>query len=135
MLLVPAGSVVVVQYAFFVVPLPVKMLAEQPGIELPLLVKLTVPFGGVPLNAVTLAENVTLAPTFDGFCELPTEVYVVWARAFAQSSSASAGSTRAAARRERAFVVAGPAVGGAKRAIDDARMCNLASCWPGGWSS
>ena len=56
------------QYAFRVVPPPVMMLAEQPGIDVPPRVKFTVPPGGD--DAFTLAENVTLAPTVEGLSEL-----------------------------------------------------------------
>ena len=54
-------------------PLPVRATAEQPLIELAPSLKLTVPVGDVP---VTVAVNVTLAPTFDGLAELVREVVV-----------------------------------------------------------
>lgn len=99
MLCVPAGSVVVVQVEVRVLPDPVRIAAEQPDIVVPLLVKFTVPPAN-PASQLTLALNVTLAPTVDGFCELPTLVYVGPANAFAPNSvRASAASVRAAIRR------------------------------------
>lgn len=70
MLCVPAESALVPQYATFVEPYPVRMFAEQPGIVVPLLVKFTVPPGGV--LAFTVAENTTVAPAADGLSELAT---------------------------------------------------------------
>lgn len=84
MLWVPTESAAVVQYAFFVVPFPTRMLAEQPGIDAPPLVKFTVPAGGE--LAFTLAENVMLAPAFAGLSELPTKVKVDCANACADNS-------------------------------------------------
>lgn len=130
MLCVPAGSAVVVQYAFFVVPFPTRILAEQPGIDVPSLVKFTVPFG-IEL-AFTLAENVTLAPTVDGLSELPTKVSVDWANAFAENTRASEARTLAAIRSERSLKVRGVAIETARPAIDDARIgFNLALLWKG----
>ena len=103
MLCVPAGSALVVQYAFRVDPPPVKMLAEQPEIDVPPRVKFTVPPGGV--DAFTLAENVTLAPTVDGFSELPAKVIVDWANALAEKIRASAARTLAVPCSEQSFMV------------------------------
>ena len=47
--------------------------APQPATVLPASVKFTVPVGAVP---VTLAVNVTLAPSVDGFAELVSVVVV-----------------------------------------------------------
>lgn len=84
MLWVPTESVAVVQYAVFVVPFPTRMLAEQPGIDVPSLVKFTVPPGGE--LAFTLAENAMVAPAVDGLSELPTKVRVDCANACADNS-------------------------------------------------
>ena len=119
MLWVPAGSVVVVQYAFFVVPFPTRMLAEQPGIVVPLLVKFTVPFG-IEL-AFTLAENVTLAPVVEGLSELPTKVIVDWANALAENTKASAARALAALRSEQSFMVPGVAIE-TRPAFENARI-------------
>ena len=54
-------------------PLPPKAIAEQPAIEMPPSLKLTLPVGAVP---VTVAVNVTLAPDRDGFGELASVVVV-----------------------------------------------------------
>src|SRR5258708_33442170 len=54
-------------------PLPRKATAEQPAIEMPPSVKLTLPVGEAP---VTVAVNVTLAPETDGFEELASVVVV-----------------------------------------------------------
>src|SRR5258708_28867564 len=54
-------------------PLPPKATAEQPAIEMPPSVKLTLPVGEAP---VTVAVNVTLAPETDGFEELASVVVV-----------------------------------------------------------
>jgi hypothetical protein len=123
MLWVPAGSAVVVQYAIFVNADPVSMLAEQPEIVAPLAVKPTVPPGGE--LAFTLAENVTLAPAFDGFWELETYVSVDCANALAESSNASTARTLAALRRENSPSLAIDAT----NRFDDARMVSLALCW------
>jgi hypothetical protein len=119
MLCVPAGSVVVVQYAIFVIADPVSMLAEQPAIVAPLAVNSTVPPGGE--LAFTLAENVTLLPKFDGFWELETYVSVAWANASNESSKASAARTLAALRGEHSFMAPSLAIEAAKR-FDIARM-------------
>src|SRR5215467_2201698 len=73
MLCVPPARLVVLHAAVRVLPLPVRATAEQPLIELAPSLKLTVPVGDVP---VTVAVNVTLAPTFDGLAELVREVVV-----------------------------------------------------------
>ena len=76
MLCVPAGSVVVVQVAVRGVPEAESVLAEQPEIDVPPRVKLTVPVGADP---VTDAVKVTLAPAAAGLSELAMEVVVpVW---------------------------------------------------------
>ena len=64
MLRVPAASADVEHAAVRVLPLPASATAEQPAIDTPPLVKLTLPVGATP---VTDAVNVTLAPTADGF--------------------------------------------------------------------
>ena len=74
MLCVPAARVVVEHVAVRVLPLPArKATAEQPVIEVPPSVKLTVPVGDKP---VTVAVKVTLDPTVDGLPELDTVVDV-----------------------------------------------------------
>ena len=74
MLRVPAASVDVAQVAVRILPLPPRATAEQPLIEVPPLVKFTAPVGARPL---TVAVNVTLAPTIEGFAELARPVVVV----------------------------------------------------------
>ena len=74
MVFVPAGSVAVVQVAVRVFPEPESVLAEQPEIDVPPRVKLTVPLGAFP---VTLAVNVTLAPDAAGLSELASAVVVL----------------------------------------------------------
>ena len=59
------------QAAVRVLPLPVRAMAEQPVIDVPPSVKLTLPVGASP---VTDAVNVTFAPAMDGFAELATVV-------------------------------------------------------------
>ena len=71
MLRVPAASADVEHAAVRVLPLPASATAEQPAIDTPPLVKLTLPVGAKP---VTEAVNVTLAPTADGFAELASVV-------------------------------------------------------------
>ena len=71
MLRVPAASADVEHAAVRVLPLPASATAEQPAIETPPLVKLTLPVGAAP---VTDAVNVTLAPTADGLAELASVV-------------------------------------------------------------
>jgi hypothetical protein len=71
MVLVPAGSEVVAQVAVRVFPEPETALAEQPEIDVPLRVKLTVPLGEDP---VTVAVNETLAPAVAGLMELTIAV-------------------------------------------------------------
>lgn len=71
MVCVPVGSEVVAQVAVRVFPEPDSALAEQPEIDVPLRVKLTVPLGEDP---VTVAVNVTLAPTTAGLRELTIAV-------------------------------------------------------------
>ena len=74
MLWVPAVSVAVAQVAVRVLPLPArKATAEQPAMDVPPSLKLTVPVGAVP---VTVAVKVTLFPATDGFSELATAVVV-----------------------------------------------------------
>ena len=67
MVCVPAGIVVVVQVAVRVLPEPESVLAEQPEIDDPPRVKLTVPVGADP---VTFAVKVMLAPAEAGLSEL-----------------------------------------------------------------
>lgn len=73
MLRVPAASALVEHAAVRVLPLPASATAEQPAIDTPPFVKLTLPVGATP---VTDAVNVTLAPTTDGFAELASVVVV-----------------------------------------------------------
>ncbi len=73
MLRVPAARADVEQAAVRVLPLPARATAEQPAIDTPPLVKLTLPVGAMP---VTDAVNVTLAPATDGFAELASVVVV-----------------------------------------------------------
>src|SRR5258706_3724138 len=70
---VAAARPIVEHGAVRVLPLPVNATAEQPVIEMPPSVKLTLPVGARP---VTDAVNVTLAPESDGFAELATVVAV-----------------------------------------------------------
>ena len=73
MLRVPAAREDVEQAAVRVLPLPVRATALQPVMDVPPLVKLTLPVGASP---VTDAVNVTLAPATDGFAELASVVVV-----------------------------------------------------------
>lgn len=73
MLWVPDASVVLVQVAVRVSPLPARGLAEHPEIDVPPSTKLTVPVGAEP---VTLAVSVTLAPSAAGLRELARLVVV-----------------------------------------------------------
>jgi hypothetical protein len=118
MLWVPTESVAVVQYAFFVVPLPVRMLAEQPGIDVPSLVKFTVPPGGE--LAFTLAENVMLAPEVDGLSELPTKIKVDCAYACADNCKQSATRTLAMPRGRRSWMRPSPVIETELPAFDSA---------------
>lgn len=72
-LCVPAVNALVAHCAVRVLPEPLSVIALQPAIAVPLSVKLTVPVGEVP---VTLAVNVTLAPSADGLAELVNAVVV-----------------------------------------------------------
>ena len=54
-------------------PLPASATALHAAIDTPPSVNMTVPVGAVP---VTVAVNVTLAPTVDGFSELAIVVVV-----------------------------------------------------------
>ena len=69
----PAARVVVVQTAVAVLPLVPAATAAQPEIATPQSVKAIVPVGAVP---VTVATNVTLAPTAAGLAELNNAVVV-----------------------------------------------------------
>ena len=71
MLCAPVVRPVVVQVAVRVLPVPERVRAEQPLIELPPSRKSTVPVGADP---VTLAVKVTLAPCEAGLSELASEV-------------------------------------------------------------
>ena len=73
MLWVPAVRADVEQAAVRVLPLPVRVTAEQPVIDVTPSLKLTLPVGATP---VTDAVNVTLAPNADGFAELVIVVVV-----------------------------------------------------------
>ena len=73
MLWVPTVSVDVEQVAVRVLPLPASATAEQPASDVAPSLKLTVPVGADP---VTVAVNVTLAPTIDGVNDVATIVDV-----------------------------------------------------------
>jgi len=73
MLCVPVLKALVVQGAVLLLLPPASATALQPLIELPPSVKLTLPVGLLP---ATVAVNVTLAPTADGFSELASVVVV-----------------------------------------------------------
>lgn len=73
MLCVAAARLAVEHAAVRVLPLPVNATAEQPVIEMPPSLKLTLPVGARP---VTEAVNVTLAPATEGFAELASVVVV-----------------------------------------------------------
>ena len=73
MLCVPCVSALVEQVAVRLLPAPVTAAVEQPAIETAPSRKFTVPVGLVPL---TVAVNVTEAPTVDGLSELPSAVVV-----------------------------------------------------------
>ena len=71
----PAVNVAVAQVAVRELPLPArKATAEQPAMDVPPSLKLTVPVGAVP---VTVAVKVTLLPAIDGLSELATLVALV----------------------------------------------------------
>ena len=74
MLCVPAARLLVLQAAVFVSPLPESATAVQPLIALPPSVKATMPVGARP---VTVAVNITLAPTVEGLRELDKAVLLV----------------------------------------------------------
>ena len=73
MLCTPALKPLVGHAAVRVLLAPVSATAPQPLMVVLSAVKATVPAGAVP---VTVAVNVTLAPTSDGFGELPSVVCV-----------------------------------------------------------
>jgi len=70
---VPSAKALVAHVAVRVLPLPASATAEQPEIEPPAAVKLTLPVGAAP---VTLAVKLTLAPTIAGLAELDIAVVV-----------------------------------------------------------
>jgi hypothetical protein len=73
MLCVAAVSALVLHAAVLLLPLPVSATALQPLIEFAPSLKLTLPLGLLP---ATVAVNVTLVPTVDGFFELASDVVV-----------------------------------------------------------
>src|SRR4029079_10203490 len=73
---VPAERDAVVHAAVSVLPLPASATAAQPAIDVAPSLKLTVPVGAEP---VTVAVNVTLAPTIDGVSDVATVVDVATA--------------------------------------------------------
>ena len=73
MLCVPTVSALVVQVAVRVLPVPESVRAEQPLIDEPPAVKFTLPVGMEP---VTVAVNVTVAPSDEGLSELASDVLV-----------------------------------------------------------
>lgn len=83
MLCVPMASMLVVQVAVRVLPLPDRFRAEHPLIEVPTSRKSTVPVGDVP---TTVAVNVTPLLTTDGLAEL--EIVVVVAGALTTCANA-----------------------------------------------
>jgi hypothetical protein len=74
MLCVPVARTMVVQLAVRMLDVPVKGLAEQPPIDVPRSVNLTLPVGAEP---VTVATKVTLTPRIAGLSELAIVVVVV----------------------------------------------------------
>src|SRR6185312_12356487 len=72
-LCVPAPNALLEHCAVRVLPEPLRTTAPQPATVLPASVKFTVPVGDVP---VTLAVNVTLAPSAEGLTELVSVVVV-----------------------------------------------------------
>src|SRR6185295_14165800 len=72
-LCVPAPNALLEHWAVRVLPEPLRTTAPQPATVLPASVKFTVPVGDVP---VTLAVNVTLAPSAEGLTELVSVVVV-----------------------------------------------------------
>jgi hypothetical protein len=72
-LCVPAANALLAHCAVRVLPEPLSVTAPQPVTVLPASIKFTVPVGEVP---VTLAVNVTLAPSAEGFTELVSVVVV-----------------------------------------------------------
>ena len=74
MLWVPAVRAEVEHAAVRVLPLPVSATAEQPEIDVRPSLKLTLPVGATPM---TVAVNVTVAPTVDGVPEVARVVDVV----------------------------------------------------------
>ena len=75
-LCVPAARAAVAQVAVRALPLPASATAAQPAIDVAPSLKLTVPVGAEP---VTVAVNVTLAPTVDGVSDVATIVDVATA--------------------------------------------------------
>jgi hypothetical protein len=73
MLWMPAVSLVVVQVAVRLLPLPLSAAAEQPAIDVSPSRKFTVPVCALP---VTVAVNVTLSPALAGLSELDSVVLV-----------------------------------------------------------
>jgi hypothetical protein len=71
MLCVPTPSADVAHVAVRALPLPLNVAAEQPEIDAPPSMKLTLPPGTLPL---TVAVNVTEAPCADGVSEVATAV-------------------------------------------------------------
>ena len=81
MLCVPPASALVAHCAIRELPVPLSATAEQPLIDAPPSLKLTVPVGAVP---VTVAVKVTIAPNVEGFSELvravlDVEAFTTWA--------------------------------------------------------
>ena len=74
MLWLPTARPLVVQAAVRESPEPLKATAVHPVIDAPPSRKLTLPVGALPL---TVAVNVTLAPTTDGLAELESVVLLV----------------------------------------------------------
>src|SRR6185369_2737512 len=73
MLFVAAASALVLHAAVLLLPLPASAMALQPLTEFAPSLKLTLPVGLMP---TTVAVNVMLVPTVDGFFELVSVVVV-----------------------------------------------------------
>ena len=74
MVWLPAARPAVTQLAVRMLPLPASAIAEQPLIDVPPSLKLTVPVGALPL---TVPVNVTLVPTVEGVSDVAMLVVLV----------------------------------------------------------
>src|SRR5512143_2113532 len=87
MLCVPTARLLVLHAAVRLLPAPASPTAAHPLSATPPSVKLTLPVGAFP---VTVAVNVTSAPTGAGFCELASTVDVCVTLPAADSTAAAA---------------------------------------------